>query len=115
MLEKICFAARDDSESAQVEIRGEGKVMARELSAVLADLIRSARVIVDREVRVMEEAVMRLERAERNAALNRWPEGERWRELADDDFVRLKNSVDYLYDGEIARNEAGRKVVSLAR
>ena len=89
--------------------------MARELNAVLAELIGSARVIVDREVRVMEEAVMRLERAERSAALNRWPEGERWRELADDDFVRLKRSVDYLYEGEIARDATGRQVVRLPR
>lgn len=77
--------------------------MGRELKDVLTDLIGSARVIVDREVRVMEAAVMRLERAERSAALNRWPEGERWRELADDDFVRLKCAVDALYEGELTR------------
>jgi len=77
--------------------------MGRELKDVLTDLIGSARVIVDREVRSMEAAVMRLERAERSAALNRWPEGERWRELADDDFVRLKRAVDALYEGDLTR------------
>lgn len=85
------------------------------LTSVLADLIGSARALVDQEIRSMEAAVMQLERAERSAAMNRWPEGERWRELANDDFVRLKISLDQLFSGDIAHKQNGSKIVKLRK
>jgi len=82
-----------------------------DLQSVLTEILGSARALVDREVRSMEAAVLRLERAERDRALGKWPEGCRWRELADDDFIRLKTALDLLEMGTITDDGSGRKVL----
>ena len=86
-------------------------MMAFDLQNVLADILGSARALVDREVAAMEAAVRCLEKAERDRAMNRWPEGMRWRELADDNFVRLKTALDILDHGEMTTDAAGRRIV----
>jgi len=82
-----------------------------DLSVVLGDVLGNARALVDREVAVLERLVPSLEKAERDRITNRWPEGMRWRALADDNFVRLKNALDLLDAGEIASDGKGRKIV----
>ena len=82
-----------------------------DLQVVLSDILGSARVLVDREVTAMESSVVRLEKAERDRAMNRWPEGMRWRALADDNFVRLKAALDILEHGEMTTDASGRRVI----
>lgn len=88
--------------------------IAVDLAAVLAEIFGRARKVVDAEVASMESLVLKLEKRERDLALARWPEGERWRELASADFVALKAALDALDQGEIVADPSGRKVLLLA-
>lgn len=84
-----------------------------DLTVVLGDILGSARTLVDREVAALERLVPSLEKAERDRITNRWAEGMRWRGLADDNFVRLKNALDLLDAGEIVTDGEDRKRVIL--
>lgn len=84
-----------------------------DLTLVLADVLGSARALVDREVAAMEQLVPSLAKADRDRISNRWPEGMRWRALADDNFVRLKNALDILEAGEIITDGEKRKRVMI--
>lgn len=71
------------------------------LAVVLAQLIEAAHEHVGCEIRAMERIVARLEERDRLSVENRWPEGERWRGLASDEFCRLADATTALYQGRI--------------
>lgn len=87
--------------------------IAVDLTVVLAEIFGRARKVVDVEIAAMESLVLKLEKRERDLALARWPEGERWRELASADLAALKMALDALEKGEIVAGEGGRKVLLL--
>ena len=59
----------------------------------LAALLGAAISHCEREIASMNAKVRLLETAERRRIENAYPEGERWRALASDDFIRMVDAL----------------------
>lgn len=61
--------------------------------AALAELLTAAISYCEREIASMNASVRLLEKAERQRIENAYDEGERWRGLATDDFIRMVDAL----------------------
>lgn len=61
--------------------------------AALTQLLAAAISYCEREIASMNASVRLLERAERQRIENAYDEGERWRGLATDDFIRMVDAL----------------------
>ena len=61
--------------------------------AALTQLLAAAISYCEREIASMNASVRLLEKAERQRIENAYDEGERWRGLATDDFIRMVDAL----------------------
>jgi|GEM_PF-5780057 len=61
--------------------------------AALAELLAASISYCEREIASMNASVRLLEKAERQRIENAYDEGERWRGLATDDFIRMVDAL----------------------
>ena len=61
--------------------------------AALAELLAAAISYCEHEIANMNASVRLLEKAERQRIENAYDEGERWRGLATDDFIRMVDAL----------------------
>ena len=72
----------------------------------LTTLIAAAISHCEREIVEMNRAVRMLEKAERRRIEATWQDGQQWRGLASDDFIRMVDALVVLTDGGITfRND----------
>ena len=61
--------------------------------AALTELLAAAIIYCEREIASMNASVRLLEKAERQRIENAYDEGERWRGLATEDFIRMVDAL----------------------
>ena len=61
--------------------------------AALTELLAAAIFYCEREIASMNASVRLLEKAERQRIENAYDDGERWRGLATDDFIRMVDAL----------------------